>query len=102
MEIVKVIQKKQPQAYLVLIVSIFMKLICWLIYRIKFQSLLPRGQFPNPLREKNYKVNELLREQFVGFDRLQVLDVNKGLVLVSICLFLVEKGFDNRKINVAG
>ncbi|XP_065337876.1 platelet-activating factor acetylhydrolase IB subunit alpha2 [Cloeon dipterum] len=61
-EVIKVIQSKQPQAYLVLI------------------SLLPRGQKPNPLRERNAKVNELLKEQLVGLEKVQVLDVNEGIV----------------------
>ncbi|XP_059480991.1 platelet-activating factor acetylhydrolase IB subunit alpha2 [Neocloeon triangulifer] len=61
-EVVKVIQSKQPQAYLVLI------------------ALLPRGQKPNPLRERNDKVNLLLKEQMTGLDRLQILDLNKGIV----------------------
>lgn len=43
-------------------------------------SLLPRGQQPNPLREKNEKINELIKEKFLALNKVQIVDISKGLV----------------------
>ncbi|XP_002028478.2 platelet-activating factor acetylhydrolase IB subunit beta homolog [Drosophila persimilis] len=43
-------------------------------------SLLPRGQQPNKLREKNAKINELVKEMTKGMDRVQTVAIDKGLV----------------------
>ncbi|XP_022227455.1 platelet-activating factor acetylhydrolase IB subunit beta homolog [Drosophila obscura] len=43
-------------------------------------SLLPRGQQPNKLRDKNAKINELVKEMTTGMDRVQTVAIDKGLV----------------------
>lgn len=62
LEIVKEIRKKLPDAYIVL------------------PTLLPRGHLPNKLREKNDKVNSILKEQCVAMPKVQVVEVDKGIV----------------------
>jgi len=64
-EICAVIRSKQPQAFLVLL------------------TLLPRGQLPNPLRERNAKVNLLLGELAKGNSRLQLVNIDTGFVQVD-------------------
>lgn len=44
------------------------------------QELLPRGQQPNPLRERNSSVNELVRRKLQGKPRVQSVSCEKGLV----------------------
>jgi len=61
-EICGVIRSKQPQAFLVLL------------------TLLPRGHLPNPLRERNVKVNSLLVELTKGNSRLQLVNIDTGFV----------------------
>lgn len=43
-------------------------------------TLLPRGHQPNSLREKNEKINEIIKEKFQGFGKVQIVDISKGLV----------------------
>lgn len=43
-------------------------------------TLLPRGHQPNILRDKNEKVNEIIKEKFLGLYKVQVVDISKGLV----------------------
>lgn len=43
-------------------------------------SLLPRGQFHNVLREKNAQVNELLRMKLQGMEKVQYIDITKGII----------------------
>ncbi|XP_032905832.1 platelet-activating factor acetylhydrolase IB subunit alpha2 [Amblyraja radiata] len=43
-------------------------------------SLLPRGEKPNPLREKNGQVNQLLKSSLVKFPKMQLLNVDAGFV----------------------
>ncbi|XP_066522864.1 platelet-activating factor acetylhydrolase IB subunit alpha2-like [Hoplias malabaricus] len=43
-------------------------------------GLLPRGEKPNPLREKNSEVNHLLRGSLSRFGSVQFLDLSPGLV----------------------
>ncbi|XP_049840794.1 platelet-activating factor acetylhydrolase IB subunit alpha1 [Schistocerca gregaria] len=62
MEIVNVIQEKQPEAYIVVL------------------NLLPRGQHPNPLRERNTQVNKLLGQQLHGKPRCEMLISGQDLV----------------------
>jgi len=69
-EICAVIRSKQPQAFLVLL------------------TLLPRGQLPNPLRERNAKVNLLLGELAKGNSRLQLVNIDTGFVQVATFLLL--------------
>ncbi|GLG92949.1 Platelet-activating factor acetylhydrolase IB subunit beta-like protein [Gryllus bimaculatus] len=65
LEIVRVIREKQPQAYIVL------------------PTLLPRGQNPNPLRERNSKVNKLVSERVTSDSRCEVVAIDKGFVLAD-------------------
>ena len=44
------------------------------------QGLLPRGERPNPLREKNAAVNGFLRAWLPRLGQAQFLDVGAGLV----------------------
>lgn len=64
-EICAVIRSRQPQAFLVLL------------------TLLPRGHMPNPLRERNSRVNCLLEELARGNSRLQLVDIDTGFVQVD-------------------
>ncbi|KAG8295922.1 platelet-activating factor acetyltransferase activity protein [Homalodisca vitripennis] len=43
-------------------------------------ELFPRGQHPNPLRERNASVNELVRRKLQGRSRVQTVSCEKGLV----------------------
>ncbi|XP_018946080.2 platelet-activating factor acetylhydrolase IB subunit beta [Cyprinus carpio] len=43
-------------------------------------GLLPRGEFPNPLREKNAAVNNLLRTSLPQLGPVQLIDVGGGFV----------------------
>ncbi|XP_051535190.1 platelet-activating factor acetylhydrolase IB subunit beta [Myxocyprinus asiaticus] len=43
-------------------------------------GLLPRGEFPNPLREKNASVNNLLRASLSRLGPVQFLDAGGGFV----------------------
>ncbi|XP_078002013.1 platelet-activating factor acetylhydrolase IB subunit alpha1 isoform X2 [Phascolarctos cinereus] len=47
---------------------------------IRPKALLPRGQHPNPLREKNRRVNELVRAALAGRPRAHFLDADPGFV----------------------
>ncbi|KAM8962827.1 platelet-activating factor acetylhydrolase IB subunit alpha1 isoform 3-T4 [Lycaon pictus] len=47
---------------------------------IRPKGLLPRGQHPNPLREKNRRVNELVRAALAGHPRAHFLDADPGFV----------------------
>ncbi|XP_046383935.1 platelet-activating factor acetylhydrolase IB subunit alpha1 [Ischnura elegans] len=62
LEIVKVIRQKQPQAQVV---------VC---------SLLPRGQFPNHLRERNIRVNQILKEGISDLSDCHLVDSSEGFV----------------------
>lgn len=46
------------------------------------QTLLPRGQQPNRLREKNQQVNKLIAEKYSANrkDKVQTVSIDKGLV----------------------
>jgi len=83
-EICALIRSKQPQAFLVLL------------------TLLPRGQLPNPLRDRNDKVNSLLGELAKGNSRLQLVNIDTGFVQVDASishhdmwdyLHLTQKGY---------
>ncbi|XP_053655744.1 platelet-activating factor acetylhydrolase IB subunit alpha2 [Cherax quadricarinatus] len=62
-EIFQAIREKQPQAYIVIL------------------TLLPRGEKPNPLREKNSEVNVLIKEALRQADLCQVVNIDRDLVL---------------------
>lgn len=44
------------------------------------QELLPRGQYPNPLRERNATVNKLLRSKASGLPKVEVVSTDMGLI----------------------
>ncbi len=69
--ICNLIRDKQPQAFLVVL------------------TLLPRGQSPNPLREKNAAVNALVAEQLKGNSRYVKLHciVEKQSLTFDSCQF---------------
>lgn len=62
LEIIRTIREKHPSAYIVL------------------PSLLPRGQHPNTLREKNAKINQLLREKVTIMNKVEMVAIDKGFV----------------------
>ncbi|XP_063358502.1 platelet-activating factor acetylhydrolase IB subunit beta homolog [Cydia amplana] len=62
LEIIRSIREKHPSAYIVL------------------PSLLPRGQHPNKLRERNAKINALLREKVTCMNRVEMVAIDKGLI----------------------
>ncbi|XP_023016400.1 platelet-activating factor acetylhydrolase alpha [Leptinotarsa decemlineata] len=43
-------------------------------------TLLPRGQHPNPVREKLAKVNELLKSSLNGRSKVQLVEIDKGFI----------------------
>ncbi|XP_029813284.1 platelet-activating factor acetylhydrolase IB subunit beta isoform X3 [Suricata suricatta] len=47
---------------------------------IKPKGLLPRGEKPNPLRQKNAKVNQLLKVSLPKLANVQLLDTDGGFV----------------------
>lgn len=65
LEIIKEIRKKHPETFIVL------------------PTLLPRGHLPNKLREKNEKINDTLKEKVNAMYKIQVVDIDKGLVQVD-------------------
>ncbi|XP_069803618.1 platelet-activating factor acetylhydrolase IB subunit alpha1 isoform X2 [Dendropsophus ebraccatus] len=60
--IVQCMQRRQPQAKVIVL------------------GLLPRGQHPNPLRERNRRVNELLAVGLQSMPNATFLDVDPGFV----------------------
>ncbi|XP_041314056.1 platelet-activating factor acetylhydrolase IB subunit alpha2 [Pyrgilauda ruficollis] len=60
--IVRLINTQQPQAKVIVL------------------GLLPRGEKPNPLRQKNAKVNHLLKASLPKLPNVQLLDVDVGFV----------------------
>ncbi|XP_053545964.1 platelet-activating factor acetylhydrolase IB subunit alpha1 [Bombina bombina] len=60
--IARCIQRRQPQAKIVIV------------------SLLPRGKNPNPLRDRNRQVNELLKELLLAVPNSMLLDIDPGFV----------------------
>lgn len=68
LEICKTVRDKQPSADIVLL------------------SLLPRGEKPNPIREKIKKINELITEGAKSIDRIQVMSLEKDLVGSDGCI----------------
>lgn len=47
---------------------------------IVIPTLLPRGQNPNPLREKLQKVNELLKANVENIPKLELVTIDKGFI----------------------
>lgn len=46
----------------------------------QLQDLLPRGQHPNPLRERNAATNKLVRSKVAGMNCVQAVSADKGLL----------------------
>lgn len=44
------------------------------------QSLLPRGQHPNALRDKNAIINELVKEKVANMNKVELVAIDKGFV----------------------
>ncbi|XP_013107158.1 platelet-activating factor acetylhydrolase IB subunit beta homolog [Stomoxys calcitrans] len=61
-EIIQSIRSRLPETYIVI------------------PSLLPRGHQANKLRDKNAQVNQLVKEKVIGLNRVQTVDITKGLV----------------------
>lgn len=61
--IVNLISEKLPQAYIVVL------------------ALLPRGQNPNPLREKHEKINLALARLLTSIPKTQLVNIDPGFVL---------------------
>ncbi|XP_022200418.2 platelet-activating factor acetylhydrolase IB subunit alpha2 [Nilaparvata lugens] len=61
-EIVRTIRGLQPDCQIVVI------------------DLLPRGQLPNELREKNAAVNKLVRSKLAGWPKVEIVASDKGLI----------------------
>ena len=47
---------------------------------IVIPTILPRGHQTNPLREKNSKINDIIKEKLAGYSKVQIVDISKGLV----------------------
>ncbi|VVD01712.1 platelet-activating factor acetylhydrolase IB subunit beta homolog [Leptidea sinapis] len=62
LKIIQIIQEKHPDVSIVL------------------PSLLPRGQHPNVLREKNCKVNQLLKTHAKKLKNIEMVPIDKGFV----------------------
>lgn len=62
LELVRTIRQKLSDVYIIL------------------PTLLPRGQQPNSLRDKNDQVNRLLREHCVGINKVQIVAIDGGLI----------------------
>ncbi|KAK9882513.1 hypothetical protein WA026_021860 [Henosepilachna vigintioctopunctata] len=65
MEIISIIKEKQPDAYIVI------------------PTLLPRGQYPNPIREKLSRVNDLLKEKLSLHPqpKVELISIDNGFIL---------------------
>lgn len=42
--------------------------------------MLPRGQYPNALREKNATINKLLREKVSNMSKVEMVSIDKGFI----------------------
>lgn len=94
LEIVKVVRDKQPDAYIVLLVSADLlfsitsaariinkwELKWFLTFLFGLQSLLPRGYLPNPLRDRNEAINVIIKEKALAMNKVEVLSIGQGLV----------------------
>lgn len=84
LEIVKLIRSTHPEAFIVL------------------PTLLPRGHSPNKLRVKNDKINSILKEKCAGLYKLQVVEIDKGLVQAEGGLISHHDMFDYLNLTNAG
>ncbi|KAK4317187.1 hypothetical protein Pmani_011716 [Petrolisthes manimaculis] len=64
-EICNTIREKQPQAYVIVL------------------TLLPRGEKPNRLREKNSQVNSLVKDALRTLDLCQVVSVDQDIIMTD-------------------
>ncbi|NXE69471.1 PA1B2 acetylhydrolase, partial [Calcarius ornatus] len=74
------IKPKVGTAELVRVSRCAVKSIKALFCLLPCQGLLPRGEKPNPLRQKNAKVNHLLKASLPKLPNVQLLDVDVGFV----------------------
>lgn len=44
------------------------------------QTLLPRGQYPNPIRERLTQVNDLIKKQLSQIAKVEVVTIDNGFV----------------------
>lgn len=61
-EIIDIINKKHSSAYIVV------------------PTLLPRGQYPNPIRERLTQVNDLIKKQLSQIAKVEVVTIDNGFV----------------------
>jgi platelet-activating factor acetylhydrolase IB subunit beta/gamma len=47
---------------------------------IVIPTLLPRGAQPNALRDKNEKINSIIKEKLQGVSKVQIVDISNGLI----------------------
>lgn len=45
-----------------------------------FQTLLPRGQHPNSLRDRLSQVNDLLKSTINSYPKVEIVTIDKGFV----------------------
>ncbi|KAM5246187.1 platelet-activating factor acetylhydrolase IB subunit alpha2 isoform 1-T1 [Ctenodactylus gundi] len=75
--IVQLINTRQPQAKIIVLVD---RPSYQILFSALLQGLLPRGEKPNPLRQKNAKVNQLLKVSLPKLANVQLLDTDGGFV----------------------
>lgn len=49
-------------------------------FSLPLQTLLPRGQHPNAVREKLSQVNELLKNSLDGRPKVELVPIDKGFI----------------------
>ena len=74
------IRSKQPQAFLVLLVTTHQ--ISREPLNKSLQTLLPRGGPNSPLRARNERVNQLMADNIKGNSRVQLVNIDTGFVQV--------------------
>ena len=74
------IRSKQPQAFLVLLVTT--NQISRESLNKSLQTLLPRGGPNSPLRARNERVNQLMADNIKGNSRVQLVNIDTGFVQV--------------------
>lgn len=91
-KVVEEIQTRLPDAHIILLVSeneffldffqTFLPMLSEFNGHLVFcgQELLPRGQMPNPLREKNEKANEYVRQKLWLKQNIEIVPASKTLI----------------------
>lgn len=62
----------------------------------KLQTLLPRGERPNHIRDRNAQVNELLSKKLLSKPLTQLLNIDPGFVQPNGRLFNLLKSNKQR------